>query len=267
MVNIKRIEKEDFIYKDWEEDSLDKINENFTNLNNSLENINPDLFAKLNSENIFTKDQTIKHDWVSLNLDSSSHSSLRYKLNWIDIFALSVWSEKDFKISRFVDWNWVWNVLVVNNSNWNIQIDWIINLLKDKYLIWRNQNNTESFAIWTNNHWGFFNVRNNQWRESIKIEWGEVKILGNDWTANLIIDNNQNSVIRFRKNWKDVFTNAIVGNNNFVISRFVDWNWVNDAFTIRNDNWWIILWNIPTSPAGLSTWGVWREGNTLKIVP
>ena len=68
MVDIKRIEKEDFIYKDWEEDSLDKINENFTNLNNSkvevrdwynlskndftddylkkLKNINPDLYAK-----------------------------------------------------------------------------------------------------------------------------------------------------------------------------------------------------------------------------
>ena len=31
----KKNRKEDFIYKDWEEDSLDKINENFTNLNNS----------------------------------------------------------------------------------------------------------------------------------------------------------------------------------------------------------------------------------------
>lgn len=193
-MTIKKLTKDTLIYEEGQENSLDIINNNFEELDNSN--------AKLNKENIFGKDQTIKHDWVSLYLDSSSHSSLRYKQNWIEIFALSVWSEKDFKISRFVDWNWVWDVLVVNNSNWNIQIDWIINLLKDKYLIWRNQNNTESFAIWTNNHWGFFNVRNPQWEEFIKFEWGKIKLI-----------------------------------------------------------------NLPTSPAGLTSWYVWRDGDNLKIVP
>ena len=92
-----------------------------------LNSINPDLFAKLNSENIFTKDQTIKHDWVNLNLDSSSHSSLRYKQNWTDIFAVSVWTEKNFKISRFVNGNWVWDAMTINNSNWKIWFGMINN--------------------------------------------------------------------------------------------------------------------------------------------
>lgn len=139
-MTIKKLTKDTLIYEEGQENSLDIINNNFEELDNSN--------AKLNSENIFTKDQTIKHDWVSFNLDSPSHSSLRYKENWIEIFALSVWSEKDFKISRFVNWNWVWN-----------------------------------------------------------------------------------------------------------------------AFTIKNDNWWIILWNIPTSPAGLSSGCIWRDGENLKIIP
>ena len=210
-MTIKKLTKDTLIYEEGQENSLDIINNNFEELDNSN--------VKLNSENIFTKDQTIKHDWVSLNLDFSSHSSLRYKLNWIDIFALSVWSEKDFKISRFVNWNWVWNVLVINNNDWNIQINW------------------------------------------------EVSVLGNDWTSNLIIDNTQNSVVRFKKNGKDVFTNAIDSNNNFIISRFVNWIWVNNSLTIRNDTWAIILGNVPTSPAGLTSWCVWRDGENLKIIP
>lgn len=91
-----------------------------------LNSINPDLFAKLDSENIFTKNQTIKHDWVNLNLDSSSHSSLRYKQNWTDIFAVSVWTEKNFKISRFVNGNWVWDSITINNNDWKIWL-WVVN--------------------------------------------------------------------------------------------------------------------------------------------
>lgn len=210
-MTIKKLTKDTLIYEEGQENSLDIINNNFEELDNSN--------AKLNKENIFTKDQTIKHDWVNLYLDSTSHSSLRYKKDSVELFALSVWDEKNFKISRFVNWYWVWNVLVINNNDWNIQINW------------------------------------------------EVNVLGNDWTSNLIIDNTQNSVVRFKKNGKDVFTNAIDANNNFIISRFVNWIWVNNSLTIRNDTWVIILGNVPTSPAGLSSGCIWRDGENLKIIP
>lgn len=60
-MDIKRIEKEDFIYKDWEEDSLDKINENFTNLNNSKVEVRD--WYNL-SKNDFTDEYKIKLDWI-----------------------------------------------------------------------------------------------------------------------------------------------------------------------------------------------------------
>ena len=85
-----------------------------------LNSINPDLFSKLDSENIFTKNQTIKTNWANLYLDSTSYSSLRYKKDSVELFALSVWDEKNFKISRFVNGNWVWDVLTINNNDWKI---------------------------------------------------------------------------------------------------------------------------------------------------
>lgn len=164
-----------------------------------------------------------------------------------------------------------------------------------------------------------------------------------DNETNAIIDSSRASVIRFRDNWKDTFTNAVV-EKNFIISRFVNGNWVNDPLIINNTDWriWIdgvnnsanslqIMWTwmnvtkadssmkieirdnrilpwcdwynaefwwgaftgnneiywigvgdwlgimirsqkiifaaIPTSPAGLTSWCVWRDGENLKIIP
>lgn len=147
-----------------------------------LNSINPDLFAKLDSENIFTKNQTIKTNGANLYLDSSSYSSLRYKKDSVELFALSVWGEKNFKISRFVNGNWVWDVLTINNNDWKIwfgvvnnsgnlvQINWSwlgivdnnskMEIVWNRILPWFNWYNaelwwgaftwdTETFWIWT----------------------------------------------------------------------------------------------------------------------
>ena len=109
-----------------------------------LNSINPDLFAKLNSENIFKADQTIKKEWVNLYFNSSSHSSLRYQKDGVDLFALSVWTEKDFKISRFVNGNWVWNVMTINNTDWKIWINSINNSINSLQIDWNWLNVTRA---------------------------------------------------------------------------------------------------------------------------
>lgn len=123
------------IYSKWEVEDKFVLKEDWKWLSKNdftnealakLNSINPDLFAKLNSENIFTKNQTIKTNWANLYLDSTSYSSLRYKKDSVELFALSVWSEKDFKISRFVNWNWVWDAITINNNDWKIWL-WVIN--------------------------------------------------------------------------------------------------------------------------------------------
>nr|DAI13499.1 MAG TPA: hypothetical protein [Caudoviricetes sp.] len=53
-MTIKKLTKDTLIYEEGQENSLDIINNNFEELDNSN--------AKLNKENIFEKDQTIKHD-------------------------------------------------------------------------------------------------------------------------------------------------------------------------------------------------------------
>lgn len=107
-----------------------------------LNSINPDLFAKLNSENIFTKNQTIKTNWANLYLDSTSYSSLRYKKDSVELFALSVWTEKDFKISRFVNWGWAWDAMTINNNDWKIWIHCVNNSPNSLQVMWEWMNVT-----------------------------------------------------------------------------------------------------------------------------
>jgi len=107
-----------------------------------LNSINPDLFAKLNSENIFTKNQTIKTNWANLYLDSTSYSSLRYKKDSVELFALSVWDEKNFKISRFVDWGWAWDAMTINNNDWKIWIHCVNNSPNSLQVMWEWMNVT-----------------------------------------------------------------------------------------------------------------------------
>ena len=107
-----------------------------------LNSINPDLFAKLDSENIFKADQTIKKEWVNLYFNSSSHSSLRYQKDGVDLFALSVWGEKNFKISRFVNGNWVWDAMTINNADWKIWIHGINNSANSFQVMWMWMNVT-----------------------------------------------------------------------------------------------------------------------------
>ena len=107
-----------------------------------LNSINPDLFAKLNSENIFTKNQTIKKEWANLYLDSTTYSSLRYKKDNVELFALSVWTEKDFKISRFVNGNWMWDAMTINNTDWKIWINGVNNSINSLQIDWNWMNVT-----------------------------------------------------------------------------------------------------------------------------
>ena len=109
-----------------------------------LNSINPDLFAKLDSENTFTKNQTIKTNGANLYLDSSSYSSLRYKKDSVELFALSVWDEKNFKISRFVNGNWMWDAMTINNTDWKIWINSTNNSINSLQIDWNWLNVTRA---------------------------------------------------------------------------------------------------------------------------
>lgn len=86
--------------------------------------------------------------------------------------------------------------------------------------------------------------------------------------ANVIIDSSRGSIIRFRDNWKDAFTNAVV-NKNFIISRFVNGSWMWDAMTINNSDWKIWIHCVNNSSNSLQIMWEWMNvtwaGSPMKI--
>ena len=316
MVDIKRIEKEDFIYKDWEEDSLDKINENFTNLNNSKVEVRD--WYNL-SKNDFTDDYKSKLDWISAWWGWGGWSSQYVKVQDIrgNNYAPNnpIFQDKTIHTAFVecgtvgVESNWYWGTLITYNP-WNYKdVNW--HPLKQEFhykewIAYRVQINETQWSEWMKyiykegvvnsvtpapwDYWGagLWFIENkatkNFWKLWMRVRdddslWFEFKDLA--WSVWQTIFKRSwyfvthssifNGWVEFLLNTKD--WNSRHNPNNQKWRAFVslsDWltiNYDNDfqKLTLRSDK--LVFEALPTSPVWLPTWGVWREGNTLKIVP
>ena len=316
MVEIKRIEKEDFIYKDWEEDSLDKINENFTNLNNSKVEVRD--WYNL-SKNDFTDDYKSKLDWIPAWWGWGGEISQYQRVQDIrdsnrapnDPFwknhHIHYWFIQPNKIWLSSSWGWC---TIITINAWDSTTPSHYPLHQIAYTIegmaFRKQ---KTATEWWD--WNYYSLR--EWIMSSITPapwdyWGagiwyiENKTTWNFWKLWMRVRDNDNLWYEFKNStgWVDHFsftrqwyfitpwsifngwvellmntkdgTNRNYPNNQkwraFVsLSDWLTLNYDNDfqKLTLRSDK--LIFEALPTSPVWLPTWGIWREWNTLKIVP
>lgn len=133
------------------------------------------------------------------------------------------------------DWTWAWDMLGVNN-------------LSDLGNIVVARKNLEVFSKYETgkkieNELAKENFAKKDWWNIF--EWEQV-LLENFLKFNTNI--NTHVWLKFQKNNKDFFTIALLPNNNLAFSRFVNWEWIDDAININNSNWNVWIWtNSPSS--------------------
>lgn len=205
-MTIKKLTKDTLIYEEGQENSLDIINNNFEELKNCKVPL-----EKTNNE-------------TNAIIDSSRASVIRFRDNWKDTFTNAV-VEKNFIISRFVNWVWVDNPLVINNTDWKIWIHCVNNSANSLQIMWEWMNVTYP-------------------NSPMKIEIRDNRIL--PWY-----------------NWY----NAELWWWAFTWNTKIYWIWVWDGLWLLLRSQKLILSGLPTSPAGLTSWCVRRDGENLKIIP
>ena len=113
-------------------------------------------------------------------------------------------------------------------------------------------------------------INNNDWKiwihcvnnssNSLQVMWEWMNVT---WAGSpMKIEIRDNRILPWYNTYNaELWWGAFTGNQKIFWIWVWDWLWL----LIRSQK--LTLAALPTSPAGLSSWGVWREGNTLKIVP
>lgn len=239
---MKQIQKEDFIYHNSEENWLDKINQNFSELNEKFNNIKLITWPKWEKWEAFKYSDFTPEQLEALKVKWDKWEVWPPWPRW-EPWEKGEQGEVGPQGPPWRDWTWTWDMLASNNlSDLTDKIEARKNLeVFSKYEVWKKIENEVKKPWYIDfndlaNKPELWNFVNKTWDEIIT--WS--KTFEKRWTAWVKFKNlNTNKTYEI---WVNIWW------------EFTLWDTQNSKNRIRSKDNWFEIWAIPTTTEGQSDW-------------